>query len=94
MKVDVSEIKVYRNCKRQWMLSSRNKFHLRPMVPAPALAMGTLFHSSLASLYLQVPLEKVMELVKKEMQTDQDAALLAMIPGYAKQVLPKDLERF
>lgn len=94
MKVDVSEIKVYRACKRQWMLSSRNKFHLRPMVPAPALAMGTLFHSSLASLYLQVPLEKVMELVKKEMQTDQDAALLAMIPGYAKQVLPKDLERF
>lgn len=94
MKVDVSEIKTFRACKRQWQLSSRNQFHLRPRVTPPQFALGTLFHECLAQLYLEVPLEKVMEMVKKEMKTDNEAALLAMVPGYAKEVLPMDLERF
>ena len=94
MKVDVSEIKTFKACKRQWQLTSRNKFHLRPMITPPAFAFGTIFHEALAQLYLDVPLDKVMEMVRREMQPDTDAALLAMVPGYYKNVLPDDLERF
>lgn len=94
MKVDVSEIKTFKSCRRQWQLSSRNKFHMRPIVTPPQFALGTIFHESLAQLYLGVPYEKVMEMVRREMQTDNDAALLAMIPGYYKNVLPGDLDRF
>lgn len=94
MKVDVSEIKTFKACKRQWQLSSRNKFHLRPRVTPPQFNLGTIFHESLAQLYLGVSLEKVMEMVRREMQTDNDAALLAMIPGYYKNVLPDDLDRY
>lgn len=94
MKVDVSEIKTFKSCRRQWQLSSRNKFHMRPIVTPPQLALGTIFHESLAQLYLGVPYEKVMEMVRREMQTDNDAALLAMIPGYYQKVLPGDLDRY
>lgn len=94
MKVDVSEIKTFKACGRQWQLSSRNRFHMRPIVTPPQFALGTIFHESLAQLYLGVSLDKVMEMVRREMQTDNDAALLAMIPGYYKNVLPNDLERF
>lgn len=94
MRVDVSEIKTFKSCRRQWQLSSRNKFHMRPIVTPPQFALGTIFHESLAQLYLGVPYEKVMEMVRREMQTDNDAALLAMIPGYYQKVLPGDLDRY
>lgn len=94
MRVDVSEIKTFKTCRRQWQLSSRNRFHLTPRVAPPQFAFGTLFHESLAQLYLGVPLEKVMAMVRKEMRSDTYAALLAMIPGYYKKVLPDDLDRF
>lgn len=94
MKVDVSEIKTFKSCRRQWQLSSRNKFHMRPIVTPPQFALGTIFHESLAQLYLGVPLDKVMSMVRREMQTDNDAALLAMIPGYYRNVLPVDLDRY
>lgn len=94
MRVDVSEIKTFKACKRQWQLSSRNKFHLAPRVAPPQFAFGTLFHESLAQLYLGVSLEKVMAMVRREMRSDTDAALLAMIPGYYEKVLPDDLDRF
>lgn len=94
MRVDVSEIKTFKACRRQWQLSSRNRFHMRPIVTPPQLALGTIFHESLAQLYLGVSLDKVMAMVRREMQTDNDAALLAMIPGYYKNVLPGDLDRF
>ena len=94
MKVDVSEIKTFKACRRQWQLSSRNRFHLRPAVTPPQFALGTIFHEALAQLYLGVSLDKVMEMVRREMQTDSDAALLAMIPGYYNKVLPDDLDRF
>ena len=64
------------------------------MITPPAFAFGTIFHEALAQLYLDVPLDKVMEMVRREMQSDTDAALLAMVPGYYKNVLPDDLERF
>ena len=94
MKVDVSEIKTFKACRRQWQLSSRNRFHMRPIVTPPQFALGTIFHESLAQLYLGVSLDKVMAMVRREMQTDNDAALLAMIPGYYNKVLPGDLDRF
>ena len=94
MRVDVSEIKTFKACRRQWQLSSRNRFHMRPIVTPPQFALGTIFHESLAQLYLGVSLDKVMAMVRREMQTDNDAALLAMIPGYYNKVLPGDLDRF
>ena len=94
MKVDVSEIKTFKACRRQWQLSSRNRFHMRPIVTPPQFALGTIFHESLAQLYLGVSLDKVMTMVRREMKTDNDAALLAMIPGYYNKVLPGDLDRF
>lgn len=94
MRVDVSEIKTFKTCRRQWQLSSRNKMHLRPMVTPAAFATGTLFHESLHSLYMGTPIDKVMATVRKEMTGDNDMCLLAMIPGYEKEVLWNDLERF
>lgn len=94
MRVDVSEIKTFKACRRQWQLSSRNRFHMRPIVTPPQFALGTIFHESLAQLYLGVSLDKVMSMVRREMKTDNDAALLAMIPGYYNKVLPGDLDRF
>lgn len=94
MRVDVSEIKTFKACRRQWQLSSRNRFHMRPIVTPPQFALGTIFHESLAQLYLGVSLDKVMAMVRREMKTDNDAALLAMIPGYYNKVLPGDLDRF
>lgn len=94
MKVDVSEIKTFKACRRQWQLSSRNRFHMRPIVTPPQFALGTIFHEALAQLYLGVSLDKVMAMVRREMKTDNDAALLAMIPGYYNNVLPGDLDRF
>lgn len=94
MKIDVSEIKAFKGCRRQWELSSRNKFHLRPKVAPTSFALGTIFHEALAQAYLGVPQDKVMEMVRREMSSDNDAALLAMVPGYYKNVLPGDLDRF
>ena len=94
IRVDVSEIKTYKSCRRQWLLSSRNRFHLRPMVTPAHFELGTIFHEALAQLYLGVPVERVMEDVKKNMKDDSEVALLAMIPGYAREVLPGDLDRF
>lgn len=94
MKVDVSEIKSFKGCKRQWQLSSRNRFHLKPKAPQPQLIMGTIFHEALAQLYLGVSLDKVMDMVKREMDSTTDNCLLAMIPGYYKNVLSDDLDRY
>lgn len=95
MRVDCSEIKTYRGCKRQWVLSSRNRFHLRPVATPPQLIAGTLFHEALHSLYLGTPVAEVMKTVEREVGKDPNlASLLAMVPGYAKNVLPGDLDRF
>ena len=93
MRIDVSEIKTYKTCKRQWLLTSRNRFHLAPIVKPAAFAMGTMFHEALHSLYLGVPVERVLEGVRRDM-TEQDVALLAMVKGYAENVLEDDLNRF
>lgn len=94
MKIDVSEMKTFRACRRQWQLSSRNKFHLQPIATPPQLAFGTLFHESLAQLYLGVSYDKVMQMVDKERNPGTDIAIVAMLRGYYENVLGADLERF
>lgn len=94
MRVDVSEIKTFKACRRQWQLTSRNRFHMRPIATPPQLAFGTIFHEALAQMYLGVKLDKVMEMVRREMRISGDEALLAMVPGYFNKVLADDLERF
>lgn len=94
MKVDVSEIKTYKSCRRQWQLTSRNMFHLRPMVTPSHFALGTIFHESLHMMYMGSPLDTVMKFVRQEISQDSEAALLAMVPGYYKNVLPGDLDRY
>lgn len=93
MKVDVSEIKSYRTCKRKWQYTSRNRMHLTTYEPKSVFALGTLFHEGLHALYLGVPIEQVMEDIKPRMSSDH-VALLAMLPGYAREVLPTDLDRY
>lgn len=94
MKVDVSEIKTFKGCKRQWKLSSRNGFHLRPILTPAHFALGTIFHESLHQMYMGASLEKVMEFVRREVTTDAEVALLAMVPGYYNNVLGPDLDRY
>lgn len=94
MRVDVSEIKTFKSCRRQWQLTSRNKMHLRPMVTPAAFATGTLFHEALHALYLGTPVDRVMEVIRRDMTGDGDTCLLAMIPGYEENVLWNDLERY
>lgn len=94
LRIDVSEIKTFRGCKREWELSSRNRMHLTTKTPIAAFAFGTIFHEALHALYLGQPLESVMDMVRREMDPATDNALLAMVPGYAKNVLPGDLARY
>lgn len=94
MRVDVSEIKSYRACKRSWKLGSRNGFHLRPRVTPTVFAFGTIFHEALHMMYMNVSLEKTMEMVTREMNPDTDVALIAMVQGYYANVIPYDLEKY
>ena len=94
MKVDVSEIKTYKSCRRLWKLSSRNGFNLRPVVTPSHFSLGTIFHESLHQMYMGVPLDTIMKFIRKEISQDNEVALLAMVPGYYKNVLPQDLNRF
>lgn len=95
MKCDVSEIKSFRHCKRQWQLSSRNQFHLTAMVQPTAFAVGTVFHESLHKLYLGKDIEEVKQYISNsEVSKDDKVLLYSMIQGYYRNVLYKDQERF
>lgn len=95
MKCDVSEIKTFRHCKRQWQLSSRNQFHLTAMVQPTAFAVGTVFHESLHKLYLGKDIEEVKQYISNsEVSKDDKVLLYSMIQGYYRNVLYKDQERF
>jgi hypothetical protein len=69
-------------------------FHLRPMITPSHFALGTIFHESLHMMYMGSPLDTVMKFVRQEISQDSEAALLAMVPGYYKNVLPGDLDRY
>lgn len=95
MKVDVSEIKAFRNCKRQWGFNSRNRWHLTSRAPAPALSFGTLFHECLHSLYLGGAPEKVFELVNRELKDPAELrTMTAMLKGYIDGPLQEDINNY
>lgn len=95
MRIDVSEVKSFRNCKRQWALSSRNKFNLKTKTPVPALYFGTLFHECLAELYLGAELHKILEMIERELADPAEVRTLeAMVTGYRDIVLDDDLEQY
>lgn len=83
MRIDVSEVKSFRECKRKHQFSSRNRFHLRPLVPNDNLVFGTQFHECLAMMYLGTSLDKILEFVNREVK---DSVLWKvmdmMIKGY------------
>lgn len=96
MNIDVSELKAFRHCKRQWQLSSRNQFHLRACATPVAFRLGTIFHESLHKLYLGKDIEEVKAYICEELQNDDKnrPMLLSMINGYDREVMPEDREKY
>lgn len=95
MRIDVSEVKTFRNCHRQWAFGSRNKWNLKSKIPMPALRFGTLFHECLASLYVGTPLEKILKHIETQIADPSELrTLTAMVTGYASEVLPEDLNTY
>ena len=96
MRIDVSEVKTYRECKRKHQFSSRNRYHLIPSTPNDNLIFGTQFHEILHSIYLGVPLEQILQWIDKEV-TDPVywKTATAMAKGYYNEVyLPADKDRY
>lgn len=97
MRVDVSEIKTLRECRRKWGFSSRNFYHLRSRVLGPNLKFGIVFHEALHALYIGGPeiFDKVLDESVRELADDksQQAVITSMLLGYAS-VLVEDLARF
>ncbi len=95
MRIDVSEVKSFRECGRKWELSSRNGCHLIPLVQNDAFRFGTLMHEALHALYLGVNPDDVLDKTIKELtDPSQIRVMTTIIRGYATQVLPDDLERY
>lgn len=95
MRIDVSEVKAFRTCKRQWAFSSRNRLNLAPRVQPKALTFGTHFHECLHGLYTGATWEKVEQYIDQNLEAQEDRKLLKnMISGYMKEVLPQDLEEY
>ena len=100
MRVDVSEIKTKRNCSRQWALSSRNYYHIKPRVESPNLRFGSIFHEGLAGLYLSkgdpVKIDEVVDRTVQQLDGDPELqrVMANMLIGYAREVLPEDLKRY
>lgn len=93
MVVDVSEIKAFRHCRRQWQLSSRNQFHMTAIVQPKAFKLGTVFHECLHKLYLGRDEDTVVDYMLDELSVTNpnDVPMLkSMILGYARNVIPKD----
>lgn len=97
IKLDCSEVKSFRHCKRKWQFESRNSFHLRPVVTPKAFKVGTVFHESLHKLYLGKCIGDVEQYIYDEMEGEEPKdtnILLSMIRGYNREVMPDDRETF
>lgn len=93
MIVDVSEVKEFHHCKRKWQLSSRNSFHLTPLITPKAFKLGTVFHECLHKLYLGKDEEEVESYCKEQLANDdpKDATMiLSMVRGYSRNIIPQD----
>ena len=95
IRVDASEIKTYRECKRKHLYSSRNRFHLISKVPNDNLVFGTQFHEILAMMYLGTSLDKILEWITREIKDPvYYKTAQAMTTGYYNEVYSKDKDRF
>ena len=95
MRIDVSEIKESRTCKRKWEYSSRNMWHLTSRAPIPALAFGTLFHECLHALYLGGDYDRVLLMIEAEVKDPLELKVMTnMITGYMTEVLPFDFDTY
>lgn len=95
MKVDVSEVKTYRECKRKHQFSSRNRFHLRPTIPNPNLEFGTQFHEVLAMMYLGTSIDKILEWINLEVTDSVHWKVMdTMARGYYEGPYQEDKERY
>lgn len=95
MRIDVSEVKTYRECKRKHQFSSRNRFHLRPTVPNDNLVFGTQFHEVLAMMYLGTDLDKILEWINREVTDSVHWKVMdCMAKGYYNGPYQEDKERY
>ncbi len=95
MRVDVSEVKTYRECKRKHQFSSRNRFHLRPKITNPNLEFGTQFHEVLAMMYLGTSLDKILEWINLEVTDSVHWKVMdAMTKGYYNGPYQEDKDRY
>lgn len=95
IRIDVSEVKSYKECTRKWDLTSRNKFHLRPTAPNPNFLFGTLFHEALHAMYMGANPDKVIDDTIRELgDPAMQRCMVTMLSGYANEVLPKDLQMY
>lgn len=95
MRVDVSEVKSYRECKRKHLYSSRNRFHLRSTIPNPNLVFGTQFHEVLAMMYMGTSIDKILEWINAEVTDSVHWKVMDnMAKGYYNGPYQKDKDRY
>lgn len=95
MRVDVSEVKTYRECHRKHEFSSRNRFHLRPIVSNDNLVFGTQFHEVLAMMYMGTSLDKILEWINEEVTDSVYFKIMTcMANGYYNGPYQEDKDRF
>lgn len=95
MRVDVSEVKTYRECHRKHEFSSRNRFHLRPIAPNDNLIFGTQFHEVLAMMYMGTSLDKILEWINDEVTDSVYFKIMTcMANGYYNGPYQEDKDRF
>lgn len=95
MRVDVSEVKSYRECKRKHQFSSRNRFHLRSTITNPNLVFGTQFHEVLAMMYMGTDLDKILEWINAEVTDSVHWKVMDnMTKGYYNGPYQKDKDRY
>ena len=95
MRVDASEIKTFRECGRKHQLSSRNRFHLRPLSPNDNLVFGTQFHECLAMMYLGTSLDKILEFINREVKDSVYWKTMdTMVKGYYNGPYQQDKDRY
>lgn len=95
MRIDVSEVKTYRECKRKHQFSSRNRMHLRPIAPNDNLVFGTQFHECLAMMYMGTSLESILEFIDREVKDSVYwKTMTNMVKGYYEGPFKEDIQRY
>lgn len=103
MRVDCSEVKTFKECKRKHLFSSRNRYHIVPKKPNDNLVFGTVWHNCLHELYLAarqdgadyaaVKLDEILERKPCEQAgvPELDRTLANMLKGYFEGPFLEDI---